>query len=1035
MASSSTSSALASASTSTADGNNCYQFDVFLNHRGPDVKNTFVSHLYNRLRDHRLRVFLDREEIRKGEELTNEIDGAIRAASVHLAIFSPNYCQSPWCLNELLLMLEMKQKKGSTVLPIFFHVKPSALRWAEGEKGVYAQSLSSLQKKRTSDSQPRHDSDIIGKWKQALHDVAGISGFDLDEAPYNSDEGKLLAHVVEEVLKVVPKIPLHVAKYPTGLVEKVADFEKKVLLQKHESAEARVVGIVGLGGVGKTTLAKEFFNSARTKYRRSSFLSDVREKHRGGSLDTLQRQLIKDLNQLDRQINNTDEGISLLKRHLSASNALMVVDDVDHIDQLEALISPAKDVLGSSSLILVTSRDKGVLTDWGVEDGFIYMLEGLNPQHSTELFCWHAFRKPHAVAGFEQLVNDFLDACKGLPLSLKVIGSLLYRKNLEYWKAQLRKISKILPEDIQKTLKISYDSLDEEEKQIFIDIACFLIGERKDRAIRIWDGSGWEGSLGLQNLQNKCLVELKAGGISSRELVRNDEVLCISMHDHLRDLGRSLPDTEHLRRIWRVTGNRSDPSPVQRIKNSEERDRLVTELQLPDGKGSYLESLFNVEQPPQPIMLRWYNYPYSASEFSTEKLRILHIKGRDLEIPWEHESEAPLELRELYISASRLSKIPDSIGQLKHLEKIVLGGDNIHSISYCRLKTLPDEFCQLLSLKHLELINCSSLSSLPDSFGNLTKLQHIELFCPDLLMLPNSFENLIELEFLSLLRCDQLIIYSETLGKITTLENFYLSGCTTELPPQLTSQRFLREMFLEVDFKELPSDFGNLCNLENLVLESSCLEMLPPSFGHLRSLEKLTFGGCPLKCFPDSVRMLTQLKSLNIHGNQKVEKLELKECPSREVTFQNVVEEVETVTDSRGRGVSSKMDASEASYFINAVFPNLQHLEIAYCHRLVEVGALPTTLQSLEIEGCEMLEELPNMQTLLSLEKLTTTGSSKLKRIHGLGQLTKLQYLDVHRCPELEELPGIEQSPSLETVWDFGCPKLQSEFPKCKEYL
>eukprot|EP00253_Pinus_taeda_P008147 PITA_08147 len=949
MASSST-SASASASTSTADGNNCYQYHVFLNHRGPDVKKTFVSHLYNGLTAHGLQVFLDKEEMQKGEKITDEIDGAIRAACIHLAIFSPNYCQSPWCLNELLLMLEMKLKKGSTILPIFFHVKPTELRWTEGGKGVYAQSLSSLQEKRTSDSQPRHDSDIIGKWKQALHDVAGISGFELDEAPYNGDEGKLLADVVEEVLKVVPKIPLHVAKYPTGLADKVADFKKKVLLQKHENAEARVVGIIGLGGVGKTTLAKEFFNSARTEYRRSSFLSDVREKHRGGSLDTLQRQLIKDLNQLDLQINNTDEGISLLKRHLlvSASNALMVVDDVDHIDQLEALISPAKDVLGSSSLILVTSRDKGVLTDWGVEDGFIYMLEGLNPQHSTELFCWHAFRKPHAVAGFEQLVNDFLDACKGLPLSLKVIGSLLYHKNLEYWKAQLRKISKILPEGIQKTLKISYDSLDEEEKQIFIDIACFLIGERKDRAIRIWDGSGWEGSLGLQNLQNKCLVELKVEDVRSWEIPTKDKAECIRMHDHLRDLGRSLADKEHLRRIWRVTGNRSDPSPVQGIKNSAERDRLVTELQLPDGEGSYLESVFNAEQTSQPIMLRWYNYPYSASEFSTENLRILHIKGRDLEIPWEHESEAPLALRELYISASRLSKIPDSIGQLKHLEKIVLGDDNIYS--QLPLKTLPDEFCQLLSLKHLELMNCSSLSSLPDSFGNLTKLQHIHLSqCRKLLMLPNSFGNLIELKFLSLSQCDQLTIYSETLGKITTLENFYLlSRCTTEFPPQLTYQRFLREMFLQFDFKELPSDFGNLCNLETLVLESTCLEMLPPSFGYLRSLEELRFIGCPLKCFPDSVRMLTQLKRLEIRGNKNVEKLELKECPSRELTFQNVVEEVETVTDSRGRGVSSKMDASEASYFINAVFPNLQHLEIFCCDRLVEVGALPTTLQSLK---------------------------------------------------------------------------------------
>lgn len=254
---------------------------------------------------------------------------------------------------------------------------------------------------------------------------------------------------------------------------------------------------------------------------------------------------------------------------------------------------------------------------------------------------------------------------------------------------------------------MNYDSLDEEEKLIFRDIACFFIGKRKERAINIWDGSGCEGSLGLRNLQNKCLVEVKAEYVWDEDLHMYKEECILRMHDHLRDLGRSLANKESLRRIWRITGNRSEPySPDKKIKNSAERDRLVSELQGPDGMGSYLESVFNFDFPPQPIMLRWHNYPYSASKFSTENLRILYIKGDDSEIPWEHESEAPLvELRELYvIAASRLSKIPQSIGQLKHLEIIVLNG--YYMDTKLLLETLPDEFCQLVSLKHLELSNC-----------------------------------------------------------------------------------------------------------------------------------------------------------------------------------------------------------------------------------------------------------------------------------------------------------------------------------------
>jgi hypothetical protein len=183
---------------------------------------------------------------------------------------------------------------------------------------------------------------------------------------------------------------------------------------------------------------------------------------------------------------------------------------------------PVKDALSSSSLILVTSRNKDVLTSFGIVETSIYKLEGLNPQHSQELFCLHAFGQPHPAAQFQRVVEEFLDACQGLPLSLQVIGALLHGKDdLKYWKEQLHKISKILPEDIQSILKISYDGLDPEEKQIFLDIACFFTRERemkrnymeirpdRDTAIRIWDGSGWNGWLGLRNLQNRCLVDVE----------------------------------------------------------------------------------------------------------------------------------------------------------------------------------------------------------------------------------------------------------------------------------------------------------------------------------------------------------------------------------------------------------------------------------------------------------------------------------------------------------------------------------------------
>ena len=151
-------------------------------------------------------------------------------------------------------------------------------------------------------------------------------------------------------------------------------------------------------------------------------------------------------------------------------------------------------------------------------------MDGLNTQHSQELFCLHAFSQGYPLSGFEDLVHRYLKACDGLPLSLRVFGGLLYGNDESFWQDQLDRLERILPEDIGKSLQISYDALQRDEKDIFLDVACFFIGKNRDTAIRIWDGSGWSGSLGFRSLQNKNLVEVD---------IENN----IRMHDHLRDLG------------------------------------------------------------------------------------------------------------------------------------------------------------------------------------------------------------------------------------------------------------------------------------------------------------------------------------------------------------------------------------------------------------------------------------------------------------------------------------------------------------------
>lgn len=181
--------------------------DVFINHRGPDVKYTFASHLYHSLCARGLRVFLDTEELQKGESITDQLKRAIQRSSVHVVIFSKNFAESSWCLDELFQMLE----SGSTIIPVFYHVKHSDLT-----RGYYSECLNHLEQKTTYDYQthetvPRHDPSKIQNWRSALLDVSQKPGFNLEQ--YNWDEGKLAHRLVQKVLSEI--VTQNAAKHPT----------------------------------------------------------------------------------------------------------------------------------------------------------------------------------------------------------------------------------------------------------------------------------------------------------------------------------------------------------------------------------------------------------------------------------------------------------------------------------------------------------------------------------------------------------------------------------------------------------------------------------------------------------------------------------------------------------------------------------------------------------------------------------------------------------------------------------------------------
>ncbi|XP_059074493.1 TMV resistance protein N-like [Cryptomeria japonica] len=139
------------------------RYDVFINHRGPDTKQTLAASIYRALKLMGVSVFLDEPELDLGDSIPSEIQHAIATSFLHIAILSPTYAESTWCLEELSLML----KSGHTIIPLFYNVDVKDIRWI---KGSYATAFSKHEAKK------RYRPGKVEDWKSALHKVSHLKG-------------------------------------------------------------------------------------------------------------------------------------------------------------------------------------------------------------------------------------------------------------------------------------------------------------------------------------------------------------------------------------------------------------------------------------------------------------------------------------------------------------------------------------------------------------------------------------------------------------------------------------------------------------------------------------------------------------------------------------------------------------------------------------------------------------------------------------------------------------------------------------------
>uniref|UniRef100_A0A2N9G8I0 ADP-ribosyl cyclase/cyclic ADP-ribose hydrolase n=1 Tax=Fagus sylvatica TaxID=28930 RepID=A0A2N9G8I0_FAGSY len=315
---------------------------------------------------------------------------AIEESKIAIVILSKDYASSSWCLIELAKIIECMKKTRLIVLPVFHYVDPSDVRY---QRGTFAEAFAKHEERF------KDNIEDVNTWRAALTDVANLSGFDLR----NKDESKVIEQMVGNILgKLFSTYPIDYK----DLVGINSRMEKLVSLFGMELNDVRFIGIWGMGGMGKTTLAQVVYDRFHHKFEGSSFLANVRGHSGKHGLVYLQKQLLSDIfMERDIDFQNVQWGINMIQERFCHKRVLVILDDVDQPDQLEALAGE-QSWFGPGSRIIITTRDHHLLISHQVAEAQIYKVEELNNDEALKLFSRKAFKEDNPLEGLNYLSSE-----------------------------------------------------------------------------------------------------------------------------------------------------------------------------------------------------------------------------------------------------------------------------------------------------------------------------------------------------------------------------------------------------------------------------------------------------------------------------------------------------------------------------------------------------------------------------------------------------------------------------------------------------
>ncbi|KEH23202.1 disease resistance protein (TIR-NBS-LRR class), putative [Medicago truncatula] len=691
-----------------------HKYDVFISFRGSETRNSFVDHLHSHLVRKGIFTFKDDKQLQKGEAISPQLLQAIRRSRVCIIVFSRDYASSTWCLDEMAAIDESRKKLKQVVFPVFYDVDPSHVR---KQNGVYENAFVLHTK------QFGNNSDKVAQWRTTMTHLAGSAGWDVRNRP----EFGLIEEMTDSIIEKLGHSFSGSADDLIGIQPHIEALES-LLKQRPEHDGCRVLGIWGMDGIGKTTLATVLYDRISYQFDACCFVENVSKFYENGGAIAVQKQILcRTIEEKNIDTYSPPKISQIMRNRLRKIKLLIVLDNVEQIEQLEELDIKPK-FLHTKSRIIAITRDKHILQAYGADEVFEAKL--MTDEDAYKLLCRKAFKSDYASSGFAELIPEVLIYAQRLPLAVRVLGSFLFSRNARQWSLILDKIEKNPPNKIMKVLHVSFEELEQDEKEIFLHVACFFNGERKDYVSRILNVCGLNPDIDIPLLVEKSLIT-----------IRNDE---IHMHEMLCKLGKQIVQEQHpdepksWSRMWlyrdfhhaMITNSEAIKAKTI-ILNKKEDVSKFNKLRAEDlSKMEKLEVLilYHTNFSGKPICLSdslryvlWNGYPFMSlpSNFQPHHLEELNMPDSSIEQLWIGTQHLP-NLKRMDLSNSKNLKMTPCFEGVLNLERLDLSG-------CINLSQVDSSIGLLTKLVFLSLQNCRNLVNL--DFGNAATLWSLKVLC------------------------------------------------------------------------------------------------------------------------------------------------------------------------------------------------------------------------------------------------------------------------------------------------------------------